>query len=248
VSPKIGFSGGSTGLALNGSARLSRAGTVILTEHAQGEEANENGATPTFLAGSVFTRDTVDIRAFTCRFTVKLSAPGADGFTFTIQAEGPHALGSAGSGLGYMIDNVIVTSQNQRPEQLPTILHSFAVKFALRDPTGGPSSAFGLLLNGAQLPGFVDIDLLRTQPGPIDFRAGHPLSVRLLYDGNILATQLTDDTTGVSSQDFQLVAGDISAQINSVTGRAFIGFTGGTGGLSAEQEIVNWQFDTTSTD
>jgi hypothetical protein len=246
AAPKIGFSGGPAGLALNGSARLSQTETVILTEHAQGEAANENGATPTFLAGSVFTRDMVDIRAFTCRFTVKLTAPGADGFTFTVQAEGPHALGGPGSGLGCMIDNVAATSQKQPRAQLPTILHSFAVKFALRDSAGGPASALGLLLNGAELPGFVDIDLLRTQPGPIDFRAGHPLSVRLRYDGNILATQLTDETSGVSTLDFQLIAGNIANQINATTGRAFVGFTGGTGGLSAQQEIVDWQFQTTA--
>ena len=70
--------------------------------------------------------------------------------------------------------------------------------------------------------------------------------MRLRYDGNILDTQITDDTSGVSTRDFQSMSGNIARQINPVRGQAFIGFTGGTGGLSAEQEIVSWQFETTA--
>ena len=234
----LGFDGGGAGLALNGSALLSEGGTVILTEHAKGKEADIDDATPTFLAGSVFTRATVDVRRFETNFTFVLTAAGADGFTFTVQAEGPRALGSSGSGLGYMVDRAAPYA----PEMQATILHSFALKFGLRDRDGAPASRLALLVNGDQMPGFIDVDLLSTVPGPIDLRSGAPIEARLRYDGSILSVQLTDKTSGVSTQEFGLVAGDIPQTINSVGGRAYVGFTGGTGDLSATQEIVSWDF------
>jgi len=238
IAPRIGFDGGGGGFVLNGSARLSDAGTIVLTEHAKGEANNPNGTTPTFLAGSVFTRRRFDIRTFETSFTFRLTAAGADGFTFTIQAEGPHAIGSSGSGLGYMIDPHAPFAANMQP----TILHSFAVKFLLRDENGAPVSRLGLLANGVQLPGFVDIDLQATVPGPIDLRSGDPIVVRLRYDGTRLFAQLTNANTGTRTQDFALIAGDIATTINSVQGLAHLGFTGGTGILSVEQEIIDWDF------
>jgi hypothetical protein len=44
----------------------------------------------------------------------------------------------------------------------------------------------------------------------------------------------------VSTQEFALIAGDIAVAINSVQGLAHLGFTGGTGALSATQEILQW--------
>jgi len=239
VFAQIGFDGGGAGFTLNGSARLSNTGSVILTEHAQGK-ANADDTTPTFLAGSFFTRQTFNIRQFETNFTFKLTAAGADGFTFTIQAEGPRAIGSSGSGLGYMIDRFAPFAA----EMQSTILHSFAVKFGLRDENGAAVSRLALLVNGAQMANFVDVDLLQTRPGPIDLRSGNPITARLSYDGEILFVQLTDEKTKAATQNFRLIAGDISAAINSVQGLAFVGFTGGTGGLSAEQEIVRWDFQT----
>jgi hypothetical protein len=239
VGVALEFDGSGGGFALNGSARLSQGGTVVLTEHAEGQENNANDDTPTFLAGSFFTQKPFDIRRFATTFTFRLTAAAADGFTFTIQAEGPRAIGSSGSGLGYTIDRFAPFESAMQS----TILHSFAVKFGLRDAAGAPASHLALLVNGAQLANFVDIDLLNTNPGPIDLRSGNEITARLRYDGNMLAVQLRDDRLGVSTQDFQLIAGDIAQQINSTQGQAFIGFTGGTGGLSARQEIIAWRFE-----
>jgi hypothetical protein len=210
----------------------------VLTEHARGGEANPADTTPTFLAGSFFTRTKFDIRKFTASFTFLLTAPGADGFTFTIQAEGPQAIGSSGSGLGYMIDHFAAFAAAMQS----TILHSFAVKFGLRDVNGAPVSHLALLVNGAQMLNFNDVDLLQTNPGPVDLRSGNRITAHLRYDGNILFVKLHDEGTNVSTQDFRLIAGNIPQQINSVQGTAFVGFTGGTGGLSARQEIVAWDF------
>src|SRR4051812_44012052 len=95
-----------------------------------------------------------------------------------------------------------------------TILHSFALRFGLRDAHGAPVSQVGLWVNGAQMPGFNDITLLQTTPGPVDLRSGNPIAATLRYDGNILAVQLRDTISNVPTQNFQLTAGDIAQQIN----------------------------------
>jgi hypothetical protein len=241
---RIGFNGGASGFALNGSTRLSADGTVVLTELPQPDPKNPNAPSPTFLAGSFFTKHLFDIRRFTTTFTFRLTAAGADGFTFTIQAEGPRAIGSSGRGVGYAIDPLAVGDLlAPTPAAMQsTILHSFALRFGLRDLNGVPVSHLGLWVNGDQMPGFVDVDLLQANPGPVDLRGGSPIAATLRYDGNVLAVQLRDTVTNVSTQNFQLIAGDIAQQINSVQGKAHVGFTGGTGGLSARQEITHWDF------
>jgi hypothetical protein len=234
----IDFDGGGEGFALNGGAIISPQGGIVLTEHAHnGTPTPYTDTTPTFLAGSVFTRATVNIVKFNTSFTFVLTEAAADGFTFTIQAEGPHALGSPGSGVGYTIDPFAPSTQAQQS----TILHSFAVKFALGDPDGARTSHLAILVNGAQLPGFIDVDL-RNQPTPIDLRVGFPITARLRYDGNLLFAQLQVQGSPASSPDFQLIVGNIAQQINAVQGTAFVGFTGGTGARSARQEIVAWTF------
>ena len=52
-------------------------------------------------AGSAFWATPVNIQAFTTDFIFQLSNPIADGITFTIQNNGPTALGQSGGGLGY---------------------------------------------------------------------------------------------------------------------------------------------------
>jgi hypothetical protein len=235
---RLGFDGEGQGFVLNGSARISSTGGVVLTEHAHKPIPNPADPPPTFLAGSFFTRKTFDIRKFTTSFTFQLTAADADGLAFVVQAEGPYAIGSSGSGVGYTIDPFAPFAPNMQS----TILHSFAVKFSLRDGQGAPVSHLALLVNGVQVQGFQDVDLLQQNPGSIDLRSGNRITANLRYDGNILFLNLRDEQTNVSTIDFRLLPGNIAQQINSVQGKAFVGFTGGTGGLSARQEIVAWTF------
>jgi hypothetical protein len=235
----IGF-GGTTGLALNGTAIVTKDKTIVLTEHAHKQFPNGAAAytdpTPTFNAGSFFSTQLVNITKFVTSFTFRLINAAADGFTFTIQAEGPNALGSPGSGLGCMIDPVSAAD----PTQQGFITRSLALKFVLGDPDNTKTSHMGLLLNGAQFPGFVDVDL---KQGPVlDLRSGNPIKATLRYNGNILFVQLTDTVLNITTPEFQLLPGNIAQQIHSITGRAFVGFTGGTGGRSARQEILKWEF------
>ena len=158
--------------------------------------------------------DIVDIRAFTCRFTVKLTAPGADGFTFTVQAEGPHALGAGRS----------TTSRTNLPSssRRSSIVSRSSSLCATRP--GAPRAPSGCCSTARNCRAWSTSTRCSRARS-----TSAPGTCSVCYDGNILATQLTDDMTGVSSQDFQLIAGNIARQINSVSGRGFIGFTGGTG-------------------
>ena len=68
------------------------------------------------------------------------------------------------------------------------------------------------------------------------------MSVHMTYDGTTLAMTMTDSVTKASYSTSWPV------QIPSVIGSntAYVGFTGGTGGLTANQEILTWTFGSAS--
>ena len=66
------------------------------------------------------------------QFTFQLSNPAADGITFTIQNNGPTALGGDGGALGYA-----------------GIPNSVAIKFDLYNNAGEGPNSTGLYINGA---------------------------------------------------------------------------------------------------
>jgi hypothetical protein len=169
-------------------------------------------------AGSVFTTSPVSIAQFDTFFTFQLTNANADGFTFTIQRQAPTALGAAGGGLGY--------------QGIPT---SAALKFDLFNNAGEGSNSTGLYFNGAA-PTVPAVDLTGTG---IDLHSGDQFEGRIVYDGSNLTLRIDDNITGFAVEViFQGV--NIPAAIGGST--AFVGFTGGTGGLTAIQDIQNWDF------
>ena len=72
----------------------------------------------------------------------------------------------------------------------------------------------------------------------IDLHSGHVFAVHLTYDGATLAMTISDTSSGASAQRSFPV--DIPGTIGSST--AYAGFTGGTGGLTAIQEILSWTY------
>jgi hypothetical protein len=217
----IGF-GGRTGLSLNGSARGAN-GLIRLT----GKHDLQ--------AGSVFCTTPVNVRTFNTIFRFQIT-PGnqtADGLTFCIQGEGPRALGGPGGGLGYGPD----PSNPQDPGF--KITRSVALKFDLFDnQTIQPRSSMGVYQNGdspiaaTAVGGEIALD-----PLGIDLHSGHQFRVTLAYDGTTLQTVIRDLTL------LKEVSRAFALDIPSVTGNtAHVGFTAGTGMLSADQEIVSWQF------
>ncbi len=170
-----------------------------------------------FEAGSAFYATPVNIQSFSTTFQLQLSNPGADGMTFTIQNVGPSALGNSGGGLGYA-----------------TIPNSVAIKFDIYNNAGEGPDSTGMYFNGAT-PTVPAINL--TGSG-IDLHSGDYMNVSITYDGNNLNVNITDDLTLATwSQTFAI---NIPAIVGSKT--AYVGFTGGTGGLSSSQKLTAWTY------
>lgn len=74
--------------------------------------------------------------------------------------------------------------------------------------------------------------------GEVDLRSGHPIRISLSYDGTTLTQTMLDLTTnGTFTTTY---AADLASLLGGST--ALIGFTGGTGGENALQEISNFSF------
>ncbi|QNI34186.1 chitobiase/beta-hexosaminidase C-terminal domain-containing protein [Alloacidobacterium dinghuense] len=202
-----------TGLTLNGSALHSDDSRLQLTSGG------------TFQAGSVFYNALMNVQSFTNDFSFQLSDAHADGFTFTIQAQGPKALGPSGGGLGY--GPYTTTGTGGIPK-------SVAIKFDFYNNSGEGSDSTGLYTNGAS-PTIPAIDM--TSSG-VTLNSGDTINAHMAYDGTTLTMTIADAVTGKSfSQNFainipQIVGGNA----------AYVGFTGGTGGLSSSQKILTWTF------
>lgn len=210
----LGF-GGTTGFTLNGGVRVDNT-------HLRLSQVPHK-----FLASSFFCTEPVNVARFRTVFRVQLIQAQADGFTFTIQAEGPHALGGPGGGLGYGPDP---TDQHDPGFRLT---RSVAVKFDLFDNTSQqPASTVGLYFNGEPPHGGPS-----ERPAGVDFHGGQFFRVEIDYDGHVLNLNIKDEATGANAQHA------FAVDIVAVTGQmAHVGFTGATGGLSATQDILTWQF------
>jgi hypothetical protein len=213
-----GFSN-STGLQFNGSTDLDDS-RLQLTNGG----ANE--------AGSAFYTSLVDVGAFTSDFTFQLSDPSADGFTFTIQnsPSAAKALGPSGGGLGYGPDT---------PGGAAGISQSIAIKFDLYNNAGEGVDSTGLYTNGVS-PTAPAIDM--TSSG-VDLHSGDTMGVHLAYDGTTLGMTITDNVADTTfTQTWPI-------NIPQVVGseRAYVGFTGGTGGQTASQKVESWTYAGTNT-
>lgn len=194
-------------------------------------------------AGSAFYATPVTIdQPFSTDFIFRLSSPSssvplsniADGFTFTILSAEPYivpagsgALGGSGGALGFTgIENNAAGGYND---------FDMAVKFDLYDNAGEGPNSTGLYVDGA-LPTVPAINLYGTG---INLHSGHTFLAQVVYDGTSnLYLNLTDTETLVRwSQQFPV---DIPKTIGSVI--AYVGFTGGTGYLTAKQDILSWTY------
>ena len=184
---------------------------------------------------SAFFLKRVGIANFQTSFDFKLTGkgkptPDADGFTFVLQANGPNAVGSGGSGLGYGPPALGLTG--------PKITNSVAIKFDLHNNNGEGSSSTGLYINGSS-PTVPAVNLL---PSSIDLHSGHSFHVTLGYDGTTLTLTITDMTTNATfTQPFTV---DIPAALGGPS--AYAGFTASTGETTAVQEIQDWKFSVTT--
>ena len=215
----VNFGGGftNTGLKLNGAALN---GTRLrLTDGGTGQ------------ARSAYFATAVDVHAFVNDFNFQLTNANADGFTFVIQNSAVTTVGGSGGGLGYGPSNPGATTGG--------IARSAAVKFDLFNSSGEGNNSTGLFTNGA-FPGVPAVDLT---PSGINLHSGDIFSVHMTYDGATLAWTITDTNTG------NIFSTSAAVDIPTTVGgsMAFVGFTGGTGGLTAIQDILAWTFQTDAT-
>jgi methionine-rich copper-binding protein CopC len=187
-------------------------------------------------AGSLFSSNRVRVDQFNTSFTFQANPgtnPPADGLTFTIQGNGPTALGPIGGGLGYGPDQPNTGARGIR--------NSVAVKFDLFNNAGEGTDSTGLFSDGRSptVPeagsGDVLVDLTGTG---IDLNSRHPFRVDLAYDGTTLTERITDAVTNASYATSYAV--DIPALVGGAT--AYVGFTAGTGSLTAVQDILSWTY------
>jgi len=175
-------------------------------------------------ARSVFTTNPVAIGKFTTTFNFQLSAGAntADGFAFVVQGVGNTALGGLGGSLGY---------QN--------ITKSLAVKFDLYSNSGEGVNSTGVYTNGAAPMNVGSIDLT----GTVNLHSGDPMTAKISYDGANLSESITDTVT---KANFSHTYTGLNIASLVGAGQAYVGFTAGTGGLTATQNIQSWTYSTTA--
>jgi hypothetical protein len=210
----INFGSGFTasGLQLNGRTKLN--GTRLeLTDGGQSEASSAWFTTP------------VNVQSFTTDFSFQLTNPNADGMTFTIQNAGLAALGLSGGGLGYGSSVCGSTAG---------IATSVAIKFDLFQNCQEGNNSTGLYANGASptVPA-------TTLGGGVNLHSGDIFDVHITYNGTTLTMTITD--TANTSQTFTAAwTINVPATVGSDT--ALVGFTAGTGGQTATQQILNWTY------
>jgi hypothetical protein len=190
--------------------------------------------------GSVFTTAKVSDTKFTTTFWIRLhegTQPNpADGLTFTIQSNSPGALGGGGGALGYQ-----------------GIGHSVAIKFDVFDNEGETNNSTGLFING-DFPGLphssTDVNVPLGDPNDpntlVNLRDQHRKRIDISYDASTLQLTVTI-TDELHANGPTSVTQNYTVNIPAVIGQdaAYVGFTGGTGGLYSLQDISGWVFPPT---
>lgn len=170
-------------------------------------------------AGSVFWNAPINIQAFTTNFEFQINNAQANGFTFTIQNVGPTALGGDSAGLAYQ-----------------DIQKSVAVKFNFYNYDSEGADSTGLYTDG-EPPTVPTVDI---SPSGIELSSGDTIQAQIVYDGTTLTLNLHDTV----NNDTFTTSWPINIPQTVGGNTAYIGFTGGTGGLSANQNILSWTYST----
>jgi hypothetical protein len=171
------------------------------------------------IATSVFANQR---QAFTLGFTATFTyqaTNGADGFVFTLHNDDINALGDSGGEKGY-------TDNGGKADSTSPISPSVAIASNIYQGNG-----IGQGVNGVQ-SGFVD-PLFDLTAGPIDYT----ISYDPVTTPNALKVIVTNGTT-TFQRDYAV--GNIATVLGSTD--AYVGFAGGTGGVSSNQTISNFKY------
>jgi hypothetical protein len=110
-----------------------------------------------------------------------------------------------------------------------------AIKFDLYDNAGEGSDSTGIYTNGDS-PTVPAIDLSSTG---INLHSNDPIHAHMVYDGSTITMTLTDTVTDATWSHY-FYGVNLPSLVGGST--AYIGFTGGTGGLSATEDINGWTY------
>jgi autotransporter-associated beta strand protein len=208
-----GFGGLGSGWTANGSASFPAANTLQLTPNTGSQ------------AGSAWFNSRVPVGPFTLSFTYSVpnsSGTPGEGITFGFQNQATkplNALGTSGDGFGIF---GIAPSAAGEINILPALT------------SGASGSGIGVLANnypGAMLT-------TATAPGGVNTGTTTPTNVVVTYDGANMVFQLTQGANTYTSPALPL---NIGGAVGSAT--AYFGFTGATGGATAQQIISNLVFN-----
>ncbi len=170
---------------------------------------------------SAFALPRIPVAVFTTSFRFRFlnaTPTSADGFTFTVQANSPNALGAPAGGLGYQ-----------------GIAHSAALKFDLHNNAGEGSNSVGVYFGGA-IPTLPSVDI--TSSG-INLHSGDILLANVTWDSKFMTLDLTDTVTAKHfNHTFALPA---ASPFGVPT--AYAGFTAGTGALTSTAQILQWTLE-----
>ncbi len=116
-----------------------------------------------------------------------------------------------------------------------SIPKSEAVKFDLFNNSGEGSDSTGVYKEGA-IPTVPSIDL---SSAGINLHSGDIFNAQLTYNGTILTVVITDTVTNASATQ------TYTTNIPSIVGgnTAYVGFTAGSGGSTAVQQILSWSYN-----
>jgi len=194
--------------------------------------------------GSILSNQRVSVSTFSTEFLYQrrdASDPPADGFTFVIEADprGANALGFGGGGLGYGPDN------SGNPAR--GIINSLAFKFNFYAGAEGGGNNTGVFTGGraptvrnASLPPLATPELpdISVPLSPVDLNNQRAKLFDISYDGTLMHESVVDTVTG------DTFTHDYPVNLRAILGSdsAWVGFTGGTGGLNAIQNVLTWTF------
>jgi fibronectin-binding autotransporter adhesin len=155
--------------------------------------------------------------AFTASFVYQSpSMGGADGAAFVLQnaSGGTAALGATGGGIGYL-------------GMAPSAAIQFNIFTGGGNPVGTTYSSSGNLGTFATTT-------------PVNLASGDAIQVTLAYDGSNLLVETLMDLMNSNTYSTTYTVGSLAATVNGNS--AYVGFTGGDGGVPSTQAISDFSF------
>ena len=215
-----GFGGSSeTGWTPNADAAATTAGVPSVSGTGNSADVLTLTTAANSEATSYWFNTPQDVTNFLAQFTyTDVSGGGADGIVFALQNSGTNALGGGGGSLGY-----------------GGITSAVGDCFNIYSGNSGSATQFNGSITGGPA-------LTPTKP-MVDITSKHPINVTLSYrqQDNAMVETLQDTVTnGTLTKVYRSI--DIAGAVGGNS--ALVGFTGGTGGVNANQTISNFSFTT----